>query len=81
VVLEGLPEDYASHCGTDCVELFEQGSGHQVTQFGGDKTHYVVLEDVKGSTVTIDFGSFVTDFEEFLPEAKKVVESVKWGDS
>jgi hypothetical protein len=81
VVLEGLPEDYASHCGTDCVELFEQGSGHQVTQFGGDKTHYVVLEDVEGETVTIDYGGLASDFDEVAPEAQKLVDSVKWGGS
>jgi hypothetical protein len=81
VVLKGLPEDYASHCGTDCVELFEQGSGHQVTQFGGDRTHFVVLEDVDGKTVTIDYGGLATAFDEVAPEAQELVDSVQWGGS
>jgi hypothetical protein len=41
----------------------------------------VVLEDVKGETVTIGLGSLASDFDEFLPEAQKVVDSVKWGGS
>ena len=39
----------------------------------------VVLEDVKSETVTIGLGSLASDFDEFLPEAQKVVDSVKWG--
>jgi hypothetical protein len=31
--------------------------------------------------VTIDFGSSVRDFDDFLPEAQKVVDSVKWSVS
>ena len=38
----------------------------------------VVLEDVKGETVTIGLGSLASDFDEFLPEAQKVVDSVQW---
>src|SRR5215217_5031905 len=80
-VAEGLPKDHASQCGTDCVNLFEQGSGHQVIQYEGDKTQYVVLEDVEGETVTIDYGGLATDFDKVAPEAQKLVDSVKWGGS
>ena len=37
-----------------------------------------VLEDVKGKTVIIDFGSPAAEFDEYWPEAEKVVKSVQW---
>jgi hypothetical protein len=80
-VAEDMPEDHVSQCGTDCVDVFEQRFGHQVILFEGDKVHFIVLEDVKGETLTIDYGGLATDFDEVAPEAQKVVESVKWGDS
>ena len=80
-LIEDLPEDHASQCGTDCVDIFQQGAGHQVVQYNGDKTHYVVLEDVEGDTVTIDYGGLAMDFDKVAPQAQKLVDSVKWGGS
>jgi hypothetical protein len=40
-----------------------------------------VLEDVKGATVVIVYSSSPDEFGEFESEAKKVLESVKWGGS
>jgi hypothetical protein len=78
---EDLPKDHTSECGTDCVDLLSnQGSGHPIA-YEGDKTHYVVLEDVKGETVTIDYGGLATDFDKVAPEAQKLVDSVQWGGS
>ena len=78
---EDLPKDYASECGTDCVDLLSaQGSGHPIA-YEGDKTHYVVLEDVKGATVTIDYGGLAMDFDKVAPQAQKLVDSVKWAGS
>src|SRR5215213_7218817 len=82
VLVEDMPQDSFGACGRNCVDITSLSSDEQLLEFReGKKRRVIVLEDVKGSTVTIDFGSFVTDFEEFLPEAKKVVESVKWGGS
>jgi hypothetical protein len=39
------------------------------------------LEDVEGETVTMYFGSLTAKFDEFAPEAQKVLDSVKWTDS
>jgi hypothetical protein len=76
---EDLPKDYASQCGTDCVDILsEQGAGHPIA-YEGDKTHYVVLEDVEGETVTIDYGGLATDFDKVAPQAQKLVDTVKWG--
>jgi hypothetical protein len=40
-----------------------------------------VLEDVKGDTVMIWFAATPDEFDEFAPEAQKVVDSVKWNGS
>ena len=79
---EGLPKDHhASGCGTNCVDILStQGSGRPIA-YEGDKTHYVVLEDVEGETVTIDYGGRATDFDKVAPQAQKLVDSVKWGGS
>jgi hypothetical protein len=47
----------------------------------GFRYRAIVLEDVEGETVTIGIGSQASEFDEFLPEAQKVLESVKWGGS
>ncbi len=54
-------------------------TGAQVVLFEGDKIHVIVLEDVKGDKVTIDYGGLATDFDKVAPEGQKLVESVKWG--
>jgi hypothetical protein len=37
------------------------------------------LEDVNGQTVALDIGvSEASEFDEFMTEAQKVVDSVKW---
>lgn len=36
------------------------------------------MEEMKGETVTIDYGGLATDFDEVAPEAQKVVDGVKW---
>jgi class 3 adenylate cyclase/tRNA A-37 threonylcarbamoyl transferase component Bud32 len=77
VVAKGVPEDHHSLCGTDCVDMFQVGTGNvahfagNVALFEGEKLHSIVLEDVEGETVYIDYGP--DD-----PKAQKVVESVKW---
>jgi hypothetical protein len=77
LVVEGLPEDHLSICGADCVDVIRGA----MVFFEGDKIHLIVLEDVKGETVYIDFSTPVVLFDKFAPEAQKVVDSVKWGGS
>jgi hypothetical protein len=40
------------------------------------KAHYIILEDVKGVPVVIQYGD--DDLDEFVPVAKKVLDSVEW---
>ena len=49
-----------------------------IALYGGDKVRMIVLEDVKGETVTIGIGSPAPTFDEFLPKAQKVLHSVMW---
>ena len=80
VVVGELPKDYSGACGFDCVQL-------SVVSFGdwdieeGNKDRLTVLDDVKGQTVIIDFGSPAAKFDEYWPQAEKVVESVQWKGS
>jgi hypothetical protein len=79
VVAGDLPKDYPEGlCGFDCVQLFRLSDGDDWAVEPGNKERFTVLEDVKGETVAIDFGSPAAGFDEFLPNAEKVVESVKW---
>jgi hypothetical protein len=75
-----VPEDHVSICGTDCVDAIKY-TGNQVVYFEGDEIHVIVLEDVKGETVTIDYGGLAKDFDKVAPEGQKLVESVRWTGS
>jgi hypothetical protein len=81
VVVEDLPEDHYGVCGSDCVDLFRLSTGFQVSQVETDKVRLIVLEDVKEETVIIGFVSLATEFDEFAPEAQKVIDTVEWGGS
>jgi hypothetical protein len=65
-------------CGVDCVDIYRLSSGETISFFKEEKVRIIVLEDVKGETVTIDFESLIAEFDEFAPEAQKVMDSVKW---
>jgi hypothetical protein len=81
VVVEDLPKDYYGVCGSDCVDLFRTGSNHRHVLVEGERQRVIVLEDVKGETVTIYYSSPATEFDEFALEAQRVLDSVKWGGS
>src|SRR5918997_5039508 len=81
VVVEDLPEDYSGVCGSDCVDLFLLSAGLTVSLGEGDKVRWIVLDDVKGETVTLGFVSPATEFDEFAPEAQKVIDTVEWRDT
>jgi hypothetical protein len=80
VLVKDLPQDVYGKCGAECVDIAPLSGGEQGVYFREvNKRRVIVLEDVKGETVTIDFSAPVALFDEFAPEAKKVVDSVKWG--
>jgi hypothetical protein len=82
VVVGDLPKDYPEGLcgGIDCVQLSQFNFGDWAVE-EAYKYRLTVLEDVKGQTVIIDFGSSAAEFDEYWPEAEKVVQSVQWKGS
>jgi len=80
VLVDHLPKDPNGYCGTDCLDIFYQSGGERIGYFKAfnRERRVFVLEDVKGDTVVIWFAGPPDTFDEFAPEAQKVVDSVKW---
>ena len=82
VVVKDLPKDYYSLSCPDCVDIAPLSNDQAAAYFREvNKRKVIVLEDVKGDTVMIWFAAPPDEFEEFAPEAQKVVDSVKWSGS
>jgi hypothetical protein len=81
--VKGLQFDYiASEDATyDEINLFRYTDGSDGGAGKGFKYRATILEDVKGETVTIGIGSPASEFKDFLPEAQKVLDTVKWAGS
>jgi hypothetical protein len=47
----------------------------------GAKSDLIVIVDVEGETVVINVATRVDEFDEFLPPAQKVLDSVEWLES
>jgi hypothetical protein len=78
MVVDDLPDDHRGRCGSGCEDIGRLSSGSETFLGEGYKLRLTILEDVEGKTVSIGFASSAGDFEEFAPEAQKVVDSVKW---
>jgi hypothetical protein len=79
VVVGDLPTDYPEGLcgGIDCVQLSQFNFGDWAAE-EAYKYRLTVLEDVKGRTVIIHFGSPAAKFDEYWPEAEKVLKTVEW---
>ena len=73
-------EDYNSAwCGGDrLVPLWQLPEGGAVCHVEGTVDRIIVLEDVGGKTVLIDVGAEASKFEDFVPRAEKVLDTVEW---
>jgi hypothetical protein len=83
VVVGDLP-NYRGRCGTDCVDIdrVEGYPQHKIDVFmPEDEKARVTFLDVEGETVTISIISPASEFEYFVPEAQKVLDSVEWRGS
>jgi hypothetical protein len=88
-IAKDLPDDYHSGvCSSiaepeECVDLFKVSTHHSpVFVSERDKLHLIVTKDeLSGLTVAMGYGSRSTNFEEFAPEAQKVLDSVEWRGS
>ena len=90
VVAKDLLEDY--HSGVcspiatpeECVDLFWLSTHDHSPIFvlESDKLRLIVLQnELSGQTVALGYVSRSTNFDEFAPEAQKVIDTIKWGDS
>jgi hypothetical protein len=73
-----LPQDYSGACGPDCVDLFGLGDGTALGVAKGEKGRGIVLEDVGGETVVMGFVGPAAELDEHAPEARKVIDTVRW---
>jgi hypothetical protein len=84
VVVGDLPEDYRGRCGTNCVDI---GRVEGVPPLKNDifapedAKERVTFLEVEGETVTISITSPAIVFDDFVPEAQKVLDSVEWRSS
>src|SRR5215211_1673829 len=86
VVPGDLPKGYNPTCSSiidnpNCVDLVRLSTGEELFVAEGYPVRVIVLEDVEGETVTIGIFSPASEFEEFVPEAQKVIDTVKWSGS
>jgi hypothetical protein len=88
-VAEDLPEDYRSGvCSSiaepeECVDLFRVSDPHPPISISeGEKGRLIVLQnELSGETVALGYVSRSTNFDEFAPEAQKVIDTIEWGNS
>lgn len=66
-----------------CVDIVPLSDGVPLTFVKGTKENVLLLEDVKGETMTIDFGAseLGTNFDQAATEGQKVVDSMEWRGS
>ena len=68
----------------ECVDLFSVSTPSHSPIFVSErsKLHLIVSKDVlSGLTVALGYASRSTNFDEFAPEAQKVIDTVEWGGS
>jgi hypothetical protein len=74
------PKEGPEFCSEACVPLFYiTNNNFWVGETG--KYRFMVLVNVEGQTVTISFGGPAVEFEESLPKAQEVLETVEWEDA
>ena len=73
-----------TECGGNCLGLFTASDGglegYDWVVYEKEKLRFIVLEDVGGERVTIVAEAPAEEFEEFVPKAQRVLDSVEWKD-
>jgi hypothetical protein len=68
----------AVYCrGVPCVLLFSAGGAH-IVSYGGTKDRFVIVDDVEDKMVVIHISAPAGKFDEFLPKAQEVLDTVEW---
>ena len=72
-----VSEDFPS----EAINLYRYTDGSTGVFSTGNKGRAIILEDVKGKTAIIGLGCLATEFDDYLPKAQKVLDTVKWTGS
>ena len=80
VVLANQPANHKGVCGNEpgCQDIFALSTGGSSEVFHEKEEHYIVLRNVQGVPVVIYYNAAKDDYDEFVPVAKKVLQSVEW---
>jgi hypothetical protein len=83
VVLANQPRNHKGVCGntTHCLDIFALGTEGSSEVYYTKRARFIVLKDVKGVPVTIYYTDEKDEFDEFVPVAEKVLQSVEWTDT
>jgi hypothetical protein len=83
VVFANLPGHHEGVCGntTHCLDIFALSTGGSSEVYYTKKARFIVLKDVKGVPVAIYYTDEKDEFDEFVPVAEKVLQSVEWTDT
>ncbi len=83
VVLANLPRHHEGICGntTHCLDIFALSTEGSSEVYYTKRARFIVLKDVKGVPVAIYYTDEKVEFDEFVPVAEKVLQSVEWTDT
>ncbi len=87
VLPRSRPVNHKGICGgTGCLDIFKLSTGGSSEVFGfyrqhEKKEHYIILKNVKGVPVVIYYNNEKDLYDEFVPVAEKVLDSVRWTDN
>jgi hypothetical protein len=83
VVLANQPANHKGVCGDGpgCQDIFALSTGGSSEVFHEKEEHYIVLRNVQGVPVVIYYNAAKDDYDEYVPVAKKVLQSVEWTDT
>lgn len=78
VVVSSVLNDYPEDCPVPCVNAWPRSpQPMSFLFFLGDKGRHIVL-DIEGETVIVSIEAPEEKFDEFLPEAQEVLDTVEW---
>ena len=83
VVASRVPQEYYSCRQPPCLPLLQSAVDPELylVLVENQKARFLVLEDVDGKRVVVLLTAEAVKFDEFLPEAQEVLDTVKWEGS
>ncbi len=81
--VKGVQFDYivSEDAPSEEITLFRYTDGTTADQGREDKYRAIILDGVKGETVTIGIGSPTPEFDDFMAKSQEVLDTVKWTGS